>query len=908
MQRRLHPSLPLFAVGAGPRRVLYTPGSLAIASTAAVARLEDAWSREAVPADPAEETLATRMEECARRAEQSWRALVDAPFEPECLTIYMSNRCNLACTYCYAAESNRNERAPRVSLPAVRAAAAHVAASCASKGKPLQVVVHGGGEPTMEWPLLEQVVVATRQAAREAGVEWTGYLATNGVVPDARMRTVIGWFDAIGLSCDGPPDIHDRQRPRLGGGASSRWVVRMAGAVAEGGKRLTVRATITPSSMYRQAEIAAYLGDTLGAHEIRFEPVYTVRGESTAFTREGDAERFADHFLEAQRVTRERNGSLTLAGIRLDEIHGPHCSALKSALHLIPGDLIAGCFFLADATMAGLTPSLVVGRVEGERLVLDAERVAAHRACAGRVPDACRNCVAIHHCARECPEVCMACGDMPAVGGFRCRLHRRLAETWITELAAPLLAAGGVHDSAAEEAMARVRAQLAHPPDGVDTDEILLQAEAMGARLLAERPAPPGPIWRRRGFEERGATACARLADLVRASGSGPWSVYVHVPFCDRRCTFCDCYSLALGRRGRERQEAYVHALLAELATWSRWGPLECRPVTTVHFGGGTANLLDEDLFERLLDTLRDRLGVSARTEWAVESTSSLLSRTHLERLWSWGFRRLHVGVQTLEHDVRPRIGRRETADAVVDKLEGALQRGFVVSVDLIYGLPGQTLAGHLATIDRLVRSGVHGFSLYELQRSARNERFLARQRDLPRDPVERWLLLQAGEQRLRRHGYRKTHFTHYARPADENLYYAHTVRGEDLLALGASADGVVGSYHYRHEMHDAYVAGQTLDDIALEGGMEESPLERGVASIENALMSARIPEPALAATPLLQSWLTRALLAESAEAGMLSLTANGSYLIAEMIGELNAQRPPMASRSRDGSAPHFEG
>jgi oxygen-independent coproporphyrinogen-3 oxidase len=376
---------------------------------------------------------------------------------------------------------------------------------------------------------------------------------------------------------------------------------------------------------------------------------------------------------------------------------------------------------------------------------------------------------------------------------------------------------------------------------------------------------------------------------LLTDAGRRPLSIYVHVPLCNQRCPFCDCYSLVRDRRGR-REEMLVSGLLSEIRAWASIPNLLRRPVTTVHFGGGTPNCLMQARFETIVRELQATFAVHGETEWALESTTSLLTEEHLESLSALGFTRLHVGVQTLEDPLRRILRRRETAAVALAKLQAALGQGWVVSVDLIYGLPGQILRGLVRTLERLAALGVHGFSLYQLQASQRNRVFLERHGAADRNPWVDYTLFQSADDWLTRHGYPKNHFAHYARPPDQNLYYRHAVRGEDLLALGPTADGVFGAYHYRHPEFDGYVSGAGGGAPALEGGVAESPREAAMRPAQVLLMAGEITEPlmdGLQAGGLLRRWSAESLVKRAPEAGRFLLTGNGSWYLDEMLDQL---------------------
>lgn len=258
------------------------------------------------------------------------------------------------------------------------------------------------------------------------------------------------------------------------------------------------------------------------------------------------------------------------------------------------------------------------------------------------------------------------------------------------------------------------------------------------------------------------------------------------------------------------------------------------------------------------------------------------MTREHLAFLQQLGVSRLHVGVQTLDDAIRPLLGRHEDGATVCMRLRDALEMGFVTTVDIIYGLPGQDVASLLSTLELLTERGVQGFSLYALQQSARNARFHQRHFAAGRDSGHDFFLFAAAERYLRERGFRKNHFTHFARPVDRNLYYTYPQRGEDLLALGPTADGILGTYRYRHHELPGYLNAATAAD-ALMGGIDDPST---AIAIRNALCSGTFsPEEAQLLKPLLTDWVDRALLTPVPEG--YSLSVAGSWYIERMLAEL---------------------
>jgi oxygen-independent coproporphyrinogen-3 oxidase len=434
-------------------------------------------------------------------------------------------------------------------------------------------------------------------------------------------------------------------------------------------------------------------------------------------------------------------------------------------------------------------------------------------------------------------------------------------------------------------------------PAEVDVEAIRQAWLALPSEYRIDDRRLPLPVWARRGFSEDGEQAWRTLGrELDRAVLTKPFCIYVHIPFCASRCAFCDCYSFAL-RKHRDRHVGrYLDLLAQEMRLWSRLGGLAQRPVSTVHFGGGTPTFLGEGEYGRLVQGIKARFSTVPGTEWALETTSSEFGNGMMSALGRMGFTRLHVGVQSLEDGVRHVIGRREPAAIVLEKIGRAVEAGWVVSVDLILGLPQQTVEGVVRGVKALEGIGVDGFSLYELQRSSRNRKFIARHGLSEQGRLAAYLLTQAAARSLATLGYRKTLFNHFARERDTNLYFTFPERGEDCLALGTIADGVFGDYHYRHPEYRAYGQQVTRTSPGLQGGLRRSVRESHLFPLEVSLMSARL-RPAQFYKALgreqgeriLNGWREAGLVKEGAGSDDLALTGNGSWFVAHMMNEVSA-------------------
>jgi sulfatase maturation enzyme AslB (radical SAM superfamily) len=373
-------------------------------------------------------------------------------FCPECLTLYLNNECNLRCGYCYSAPSRRP--AERLSLKTVCAAAEVVAKNCRQKQNDFYVVFQGGGEPTLDDAQIGSALALVESVASDYGVKTFRYLATNGVMPEKRAVWVARSFDLVGISCDGPADIHDGQRTNWEGQGSSSSLERTVNVLKEEGQPLHVRVTITSRSFQHQAEIAEYLCQNFEPVEIIFEPVYFGgRADGSTALDVDQAGEFVNEYLKARAVTDLCGVKLSTSGSRADEIHGPFCNVFRQVLNLVPAkgmlaaapqretgsaDVATACFKTVDAaharakgtTVGGLNPQTGHFEIDGGQVRLLRERLSF-------VPEKCENCFNLFHCAGDCPDRCLLVADDRALWGtgFRCRMQKTLMAALLEQAA-----------------------------------------------------------------------------------------------------------------------------------------------------------------------------------------------------------------------------------------------------------------------------------------------------------------------------------------------------------------------------------------------------------------------------------------------------------------------------------------
>ncbi len=434
--------LPIFRQWGGQYALYYAPGCVCLATAEGSEHLEAAIAarvgarlgletRPGCPADAPEARWAGELVRCAREAAAEEARRLQEPFRPECLTLYLSDACNLRCEYCYSDPAPAPSA--RLNVEAIAAAAELVAANCRQRSLPLYAVFHGGGEPTLHRELVESALGRLEATAGRHGIGLYRYVATNGVMSEQAAVWLARRFDLVGLSCDGPPEIQDRQRPTRGGGRTSPLVERTARILREEGRPFHVRSTITSGSLGRQAEVAAYIVERLQPAEIHFEPVYAAgrAGPGDGLVAE-QAEAYVCGFLAAQEVARRRRIRLLSSGSRVGALHGPYCNVYRQVLSLVPGGVATACFKAGSAAQAGRMGVAMGAWDEGSgRFAIDLQRISALRQRLAEAPARCGECFNRFHCACDCPDRCPLDPQAPARDdgepSFRCRVGRALA-------------------------------------------------------------------------------------------------------------------------------------------------------------------------------------------------------------------------------------------------------------------------------------------------------------------------------------------------------------------------------------------------------------------------------------------------------------------------------------------------
>jgi len=266
-----------------------------------------------------------------------------------------------------------------------------------------------------------------------------------------------------------------------------------------------------------------------------------------------------------------------------------------------------------------------------------------------------------------------------------------------------------------------------------------------------------------------------------------PLGLYVHMPWCVRKCPYCDFNSHAAPEN--LPAEAYIEALVADLEQdlLLAWG----RPVGSIYFGGGTPSLFSADHIADFLSAVRARLDLRPDVEITLEANPGTIEHDSFPAYAEAGINRVSLGVQSFDDGLLKCIGRIHGLHEIEQSLRSLELAGISnLNIDLMYALPGQSLAGLLRDVEQAINAGPAHISFYHLTIEP-NTAFAVQAPELPPDDMA-WDMQQAGLELLESAGYEQYEISAFSRPGLQSRHNMNYWRYGDYLAVGAGAHGKI--------------------------------------------------------------------------------------------------------------------
>ena len=289
-----------------------------------------------------------------------------------------------------------------------------------------------------------------------------------------------------------------------------------------------------------------------------------------------------------------------------------------------------------------------------------------------------------------------------------------------------------------------------------------------------------------------------------------PLSLYIHIPFCHKLCYFCGCNKLVT--RQTHKVTRYLDILDIEITKQAEL--FKDRIVTQMHWGGGTPTFLTDDEISRLITSIKQHFNFAQDAELSIEIDPREITPQTIDHLAKLGFNRLSMGIQDFNHEIQNLINREQDENLIRSLITQARKNHFrSISLDLIYGLPKQTVESFTETLKKVIDIFPDRLSVFNYAHLP--SRFAAQRKikdhDLP-NANQKLKILQTSIEKLTQAGYQFIGMDHFAKPTDElaiaqqqnklhRNFQGYTTKGDaDLVGLGVSAISMLGDSYAQNQ------------------------------------------------------------------------------------------------------------
>lgn len=310
--------------------------------------------------------------------------------------------------------------------------------------------------------------------------------------------------------------------------------------------------------------------------------------------------------------------------------------------------------------------------------------------------------------------------------------------------------------------------------------------------------------------------------------------LYVHIPFCLRKCNYCDFCSFDSLENGV--RENYISSLIKEIKSYRREEKIA---VDTIFFGGGTPSLLEPCEFESIVTAIRETFSVSSNCEFTVEVNPKTANVEKMLLFKTQGVNRISIGLQTIHENERKILGRIHDYHDFADAYSAALESGISnVSVDVMYGIPEQTKFSFLETLGFVVSLNPSHISVYGLILEEGTRFWDSRDElSLPNEDGECEMYYSACEY-LKKNGYSHYEISNYSKPGFESKHNLKYWRNEGYIGVGISAY----SYFEGHRYGNTKIMSEYLSEEKAQY-ISDDVIDSEVCAFEYAMLRFRLKE-----------------------------------------------------------------
>jgi uncharacterized protein len=358
---------------------------------------------------------------------------------PTSVTLFLTTACNLRCTYCYASAGDTPTK--NMSLDVARRGIDFVAANAVKQNAPgFEVLYHGGGEPTVNWPTLTESFDYAQQKANELNLEVRAASASNGVLSDAQIDWIIANLHSVNLSFDGLPAAHDKHRLTVKGQGSSERVLHTIHRFDEANFPYGLRVTVTHDQIAQLPDSVEFICVNCRTESIQVEPAYQLGRWTDAPTAE--TENFIAAYREAQARAQTHGREISYSAARVGLLTNHFCGITQDSFALSPDGNVSSCYevFAEENPLAGV---FFYGEAQKEKgkFRFNLPVLNNLRGLGVNHREFCQGCYAKWTCAGDCYHKALTVsGNGEFHGSDRCHITRELTKDQILE---KIAASGG---------------------------------------------------------------------------------------------------------------------------------------------------------------------------------------------------------------------------------------------------------------------------------------------------------------------------------------------------------------------------------------------------------------------------------------------------------------------------------
>ena len=324
-----------------------------------------------------------------------------------------------------------------------------------------------------------------------------------------------------------------------------------------------------------------------------------------------------------------------------------------------------------------------------------------------------------------------------------------------------------------------------------------------------------------------------------------PLELYIHIPFCIKKCRYCDFLSFGIEddclenskccpSRNQPVPDAYVDALCREIEWYGQKKEYKQRPVVSVFFGGGTPSLMTENQLLRVMSVFREWFDIQSDAEVSLEANPGTVTLEKLQKFKACGINRLSIGLQSTEGDELAVLGRIHDYDTFLKSYQWAREAGYTnINVDLMMALPNQTETSYKKTLEQVLPLKPEHISAYSLIIESGTPFETMEEKGelhLPDEDAER-RMYDLTRELLDKEGYKRYEISNYAREGYECRHNIGYWNRTDYLGLGLGASSLIGDFRFSNTVNlERYLAGnmdsdtwyETYEKLSVQSKMEE--------------------------------------------------------------------------------------